>query len=742
MNILEQTNDNHINFKKNGKLFPTWITNNFKNYLLDAIKYDDANDPCSKSTTQIIEKKLHKYQSFIGTYLSLKSPYHDILLYHGLGSGKTISAINVFNVLFSANEDTVLFLFIKASLHDKPWMEYLNFWLEKEKMMDKIQFIHYDAPNASTDFDKKLMSTKMVKNKLFIIEEAHNFIKNVYSNLSKQEGTKALLLYNGILAEKKTNKYVRVICLSGTPIIDTPYELAILFNLLRPNIFPNSEDEFNNIFLLNGKINPDTKNMFQRRIIGLVSHYAGNIRGRFASKKIIYVETKMSKYQQQVYNYYNDIESQKSKSLYRTYTRQSCNFVFPVISDFINGINRPRPKSFMITENDVTSNITDNKNVKKYLDTINKFVNSFDDYLSKSNEQDLVNKYTIFDDINNFVTNFISNNESNFDEFISFNKHSILFSNMFACSHKMTRLIFNIFLSKGPVMIYSNFVAVEGLEILKIYLKYFGYSNFVENKNTTNKYVEFLGGIDKKQREFILDNFNDKTNIHGNKIKIILISPAGSEGISLKNVRQVHILEPYWHNVRTEQIIGRAIRDCSHADLPISERHVDVYQYISTHDIINITADQHIYSLSKEKDDLVNVFTELLREISVDCVLNKNHNKSTYPNCKCFQFEENKLLSENIDEPAYFENIYEDIKNNNGLNSPNSYVARVKVVKIKAIKLLKNNKHTEEEYFWLNDATGSVYDFITHMFVGKIMKQKLNDETYVIDKYVKVPLSF
>ena len=46
-----------------------------------------------------------------------------------------------------------------------------------------------------------------------------------------------------------------------------------------------------------------------------------------------------------------------------------------------------------------------------------------------------------------------------------------------------------------------------------------------------------------------------------------MISPAGSEGISLLNVRQVHIIEPYWNNVRIDQVFGRAIRRNSHIQL-------------------------------------------------------------------------------------------------------------------------------------------------------------------------------
>ena len=57
-------------------------------------------------------------------------------------------------------------------------------------------------------------------------------------------------------------------------------------------------------------------------------------------------------------------------------------------------------------------------------------------------------------------------------------------------------------------------------------------------------------------------------NVMGQIIKVLMITSSGAEGISLKNVRYVHITEPYWHPVRIHQVIGRAKRICSHSDLP------------------------------------------------------------------------------------------------------------------------------------------------------------------------------
>ena len=66
----------------------------------------------------------------------------------------------------------------------------------------------------------------------------------------------------------------------------------------------------------------------------------------------------------------------------------------------------------------------------------------------------------------------------------------------------------------------------------------------------------------------------------GEIIKLLMITSSGAEGISLKNVRYVHIVEPYWHPVRIEQVIGSARRICSHEDLPEELRTVKVFLYL------------------------------------------------------------------------------------------------------------------------------------------------------------------
>ncbi len=351
---------NYISLKSNGRLFPTWIMANFKNYKLPEF-FNDGTDPCNEKKTS---NELRKYQEFLSKYLDYNLPYHDVLIYHGLGSGKTRSAINIYNMLYNYTPGWNVFILLKATMKNSIWIKELDAWLQsddKDFRNQNIEFISYDAPNADKMFLEKIKNSDSAKKSLYIIEEVHNFINNVYTNLSSKHGRRALTIYEHIIQEKRDNSDVRVIAISGSPAINVPYELALLFNLLRPNIFPISESKFNQLYVSTNAyptLNPATKNNFQRRIMGLVSYYIGSTPEFYAKKKVNYVEVPMSEYQINIYNQFEAIEDKiarkkKSSGNYRSYTRQACNFVFPLMNQGHNGETRPRPKDFKITDTEV-----------------------------------------------------------------------------------------------------------------------------------------------------------------------------------------------------------------------------------------------------------------------------------------------------------------------------------------------------------------------------------------------------
>ena len=85
---------------------------------------------------------------------------------------------------------------------------------------------------------------------LYIFDEIHNFIRNVYNNISSKKGKRAQVIYDYIQQEKKENKRTRIVLLSATPAVNNPYEFALIFNLLRPGSFPTSEAIFSQLYIL------------------------------------------------------------------------------------------------------------------------------------------------------------------------------------------------------------------------------------------------------------------------------------------------------------------------------------------------------------------------------------------------------------------------------------------------------------------------------------------------------------
>ena len=765
------------NLKISGRIFPIWILKNFAKYKLPEIIRKDDEDPCQIKT----KLELRKYQEFIGAYLDYRSPYHDILLYHGLGSGKSATAINVYNVLYNATSGWNVFLIIKASLHDHPWEADLKKFLGQQDYAHRyanIKWVHYDSPYADTEFMDLIKKTDSTLKNLYIIEEAHNFIRNVYSNLtSKKKGRRAVTIYDYIIQDKKDNPATRVVLLSGTPAINKPFELGLLFNLLRPGIFPKSEVLFDQIYVNSGRIpsiNSQTKNMFQRRIMGLVSYYIGATPDLYATQSTHYIDVKMSQYQTEIYEFYEEEEAKMAKrkkfgssssqsETYKTYVRQASNFVFPPINQTVTGETRPRPSKFKIGEKEMEMLLKtkDTEMIKKtlssqsqgYFKMLEKFLETFDQHLESIYKKELNSKINLQTDVENFKKYDI------WDEYWEKEKSkSELIQEMYKCSGKFVNTIFYVVKSPGPVLIYSNYVLMEGIDMLKVYLKYFGFDSF-KNPNSKDyfRYGEFHNGISREVRKETIRLETDKENAHGKLIKIVMFSPAGAEGISLESIRQVHLLEPYWHEVRMIQMIGRAIRQCSHKFLPISERHVDIYRYRSVKHNVKIieivegqtsrkerkiiedpselkTVDFEIQELASSKNNLISTFLDAVKEVAIDCELFKAHNMmgSKY---RCFQFNEISLFDKNIG-PAYKEDTIEDMKISNGSNSINSITIKVKVIKIRGI-IESNDK--DILYYWYNPDTGVVYDYDLNYPLGRVkydvdgIPEKLNKDTYRIE---------
>ena len=191
-------------------------------------------------------------------------------------------------------------------------------------------------------------------------------------------------------------------------------------------------------------------------------------------------------------------------------------------------------------------------------------------------------------------------------------KEFIHLSNTGQFSTKFKTIMESINTSKGIVFIYSDYFGTESEQVALV-LRSYGYSRWttkgVDNLSanpggdkfcaTSNKYSSKLDSGDTvNPAKYILLDSNVSTNeldelvkqargetsfnnLNGEHIKVILGSSRIEQGISFKNVREIHILRHWHHLNQLKQAAGRAIRGFSHKELPPIKRNVTLFIHIS-----------------------------------------------------------------------------------------------------------------------------------------------------------------
>lgn len=241
--------------------------------------------------------------------------------------------------------------------------------------------------------------------------------------------------------------------------------------------------------------------------------------------------------------------------------------------------------------------------------------------------------------------------------------------------------------NSGNHLVYSQFRTAEGIGLFAITLESNGFTRLSITKGGVNDGVwtftntDFLtkpafalytGTETTEEKEIMRRIYNGEwddipislssvlrerfaNNNNGEVVKVFMITSSGSEGINLRNTRFVHIMEPYWHSVRSEQVIGRARRICSHANLPRELQTVTVFVYLmtfSTHQLESdnaielkkkdlskskppkpITSDQFLFEIAEIKAKLIEQMTTIIKETAFDCYL--------YGGKNCFNFNSN-----------------------------------------------------------------------------------------------------
>ena len=572
-----------------------------------------------------------------------------ILIQHDLGTGKSYVAAGI----MAKNNLPVIFISSKT-LHGNMEKTLEEYSKTTGLPIPDHTYITMNASNMYTqvknavdkglhlDDKYKVIADVNLNGKVLIIDEAHN----LFNSITNGSGN-AMKLFSSIMRAK----HLKLVFLTATPIVNHPFELVPCFNMLaRTEVLPKTYIDFNRYFVDEEHEKIKNKNKFQNRIVGLVSYY-GNMYSQSSTtaredfpEKLEYKEIKvpMTKLQFEQYVGAREVEmrelafsNEQHKALlkprgeftssYRRLSRQLSNTAMPE-----NGFEYK------------------NKKIKLYADKID----------------------------------------------------SLYFKNLSTYSAKFEEIIKNLS-HEGKHLIYSSFVNNAGINIIARALLTRGWvdktgvemmtlndeedaqqlinggaiklpkSRFTKNKqdkdntsspeNNKNIYklgfIRITGDIDPELRHPLINVFNSAENMNGDSIKVIFISSAGAEGLDLKSVRHVHIVEPYWNKMRVEQVVGRAVRYKSHIQLPADKRNVQTYIYMSDYPKVydkNIklaseeeTTDISMYERAKKMFKINNQFYQAIAEASIDCAIN---NKNPKLHCRLCTPNNEQLYLPNIDE--------------------------------------------------------------------------------------------
>lgn len=714
---------------KETSLYPTLDDPNFILKIAEKKEFNDTKfdgevypvetrgDELSK-----IPFELSTHQLFVRNFLSFQTPYNSLLLFHGLGSGKTCSSISICEemrdyliqlgiakrimVIASPNvqENFRLQLFDERKLEQvgglwnirgctgNKFLKEINPMsmkgLTKSRVVKQInriinqsyiflgytEFANYISrimTKYDTVKDEDLKAKKMQRaiknefsNRLIVIDEVQN-IRSATDRITKR-------IANNLMTLVEQANNVKLLLLSATPMYNSQTEIVWLLNLMNVND-GRAKVDVSDIFTKTGKFRESKsgelvgKELLLRKMTGYVSFVRGENPYTFPyrifpsmvsekntlasikyptqqatkveiTKPIRYLDlfvSKIGEYQEKGYNLIvgkiqKKIPDDEQMEYGLGYTDldpalQALNIVYPMdeLTEQSGGASSEEPssQSSSVSKEKTTSiNIREligNKGLKRCM------------------------KYTV-----SSKKNFTYKPEI-------LEKYGRIFApeNIQKYSNKIAEICECIKKSKGIVLVYSQFID-GGCIPIALALEEMGFKRFgnqpsffksdkkkiqVKSKSgPTQRYAMITGdvAISPNNLEEIKALTNDD-NKYGSKVKVVIISKAAAEGIDLKNIRQVHILEPWYNMMRIEQIIGRGVRNLSHILLPFIERNVQIYLHgtILTEETME-ALDLYVYRFAENKAIEIGKISRLLKENSVDCLLNSQQNNFTEENMK------------------------------------------------------------------------------------------------------------
>ena len=574
--------------KKNINLF--YMTNNIITREFEKYKPKSINETmeeyCSPKKFTLLPQQILLSEILSSKYAPWNnSGIRGILLYHDIGAGKTCTSIAIAEKFKKIKNIIVV---LPAALIGNYITELKSLCTGNEYMSmedrNKLKKLSFDDEKYIKIMDK--VESRIAKyytiysyNK-FIDLIKNNKIKNLNNSLLIIDEVQNIISMNGEWYKllynviNKSDDTLKIILLSATPMFDRPIEIALTLNLLKTN----------DMFDIN-KFNQD---------------YMKTI----STNKGIFYEMINQKL------FYSKINNLIS------YYRGAPPFTYPKLS-------------FKIVKCKMH-----NFQYKSYLTSLS----SNDNFVRGSfKNADILNLPQNFFLGPRMISNIAFPNKSIGESgFSSFKGDHLLMSNISKYSIKFYKILLKINKSEGPIFVYSNFKELGGIKCFITFLEYHGWKSYKTFGTGKKTFAVWSGDESHELKEEVKHIFNKPQNIDGSLIKIMLGSPSIKEGVSLLRVEQVHILEPYWNLSRIRQIMGRAIRFCSHKDVPKNKRNVQVYLYLSTYPNEK-TIDQYIWSIAIKKNKLIEEFELILKQSAIDCELfyDRNNYKSDIIKLKC-----------------------------------------------------------------------------------------------------------
>jgi hypothetical protein len=660
----------------------------------------------------------------------------------------------------------------------------------------KVRFAHSEYDKITEKIDYEELDIEEDAN----VEKAYRIGPNGEFNPQKG-GAEEMQKYNGVTLDDTGNMtdtvfektVIKILKDNGLEVIGKP-------TITNNKALPDDKEEFNAMFEYNEESGNITNiSAFQRRILGLTSYFRSaqeQLLPRFdktADGNIFHmIKCEMSQHQYGIYEKIRKKEADEEERLlkrrrnakagdeeemnptFRIFSRSACNFAFP------EGIERPLPdktdKKKTISENDFNAvPLEVRRNADENFD--DEEVDAGDEAVGEEGEAEekadtekpdtkMLNYQTR---INKALEQLKVNPEKPRE------KEYLTKTHLGQYSPKFVELLNHLQDegNKGLHLIYSQFRTIEGVGILKLILEANGFAEFKLKKTGANweivnneedkgkpKFVLYTGTETAEEKELIRNIYNGswdlvppaisaqvkeihENNLYGEIIKIFMITSSGAEGINLKNTRFVHLVDPYWHMVRMEQVIGRARRICSHQELPEDMRTVKVFLYLAVlseeqktsknnielriRDISRkdhktpVTTDEDLFEIASIKDKTNKTILKAVKETAIDCSVYAG--KNTEESLVCYGY--GKVSSNDFGSfPSFQRDMIENPEKN--VRKTTWKAQRIKEHGVEyALNAVTKEVYTMENY---EDHQKTGADLV---MIGRLVKK---GEKYVIEK--------